>query len=575
MEQAPLVWVAIGLAVAVALPWAHARSKLSRAKHPSLAGHSKWSRRIAKWVPRIDYDARQVLCVDNAPEPVVARRRAAMDRLAAVFAYRYPSGAAMTAAAARHISDVQLTAAYRVPFPFSRYVRERFKGAAFVQSVAGNQFVDCDGNRFYDLTASYGVNVFGNDTYRRLIAEGAARVEPVGAVLGVYHPIVAQNAARLAALSGQDEVSFHMSGTEAVMQAVRLARYHTGRRKVVRFCGSYHGWWGDVQPGAGNPHPADDTYTLKELDDTTLEVLRTRRDIACVLVNPLQALHPNSPAPADSALIDSSRRAGFDRSAYAGWLARLREVCAERGIAFIIDDVFTGFRLARGGAQEYFGVRADMVTYGKSLGGGLPIGAVAGKAGWMRRFSDARPAHFNFARGTFNSHPHVMGAMAAFLDLLDRDETRACYADLDRRWARNATVLNRHLRGLPVRVANLSSIFTVLYDTPSRYNWMLQYYLKEQGLALPLVGTGRFMFSFDYTDADVEAVAMRFAAAAKAMKEDGWWWAAERASNRTLRRDFLKDMLAARLAWGGAHEPVPAAAREFSGLPHPDRSTAP
>ena len=96
-----------------------------------------------------------------------------------------------------------------------------------------------------------------------------------------------------------------MSGTEAVMQAVRLARYHTRRSHLVRFCGAYHGWWGDVQPGVGNPVPARETYTLKDMSEDTLRVLRTRRDIACVLVNPLQALHPNANAPADSSLVDS------------------------------------------------------------------------------------------------------------------------------------------------------------------------------------------------------------------------------------------------------------------------------
>ena len=198
-------------------------------------------------------------------------------------------------------------------------------------------------------------------------------------MLGSYHPVVAQNAARLAEISGLDEVSFHMSGTEAVMQAVRLARYHTRRTHVVCFCGAYHGWWGDVQPGIGNPVRAHETYTLKDMSEDALQVLRTRRDIACVLVNPLQALHPNSGAPADTSLVDSSRRAHFDKAAYADWLRRLREVCTERGIVLIFDEVFVGFRLALGGAQEYFGVQADMVTYGKTLGGGLPIGVVCGR----------------------------------------------------------------------------------------------------------------------------------------------------------------------------------------------------
>ena len=153
---------------------------------------------------------------------------------------------------------------------------------------------------FYDLTGSYGVNIFGNDFYKECIASAEARAHALGPVLGPYHPVIADNVKRLCAISGLDEVSFHMSGTEAVMQAVRLARYHTGRSHLVRFAGAYHGWWGDVQPGVGNPISPHETYTLADMSERTLHVLQTRRDIACVLVNPLQALHPNANAPADS-----------------------------------------------------------------------------------------------------------------------------------------------------------------------------------------------------------------------------------------------------------------------------------
>src|SRR3989442_14693244 len=113
------------------------------------------------------------------------------------------------------------------------------------------------------------------------------RARPLGPVVGSYHPVVADNAARLARISGMDEVSSHMSVTEAVMQAVRLARYHTRRSHLVRFCGAYHGWWGDVQPFFFNDTPTTEIYTLKDMDQASLRVLRTRRDIACVLVNPL------------------------------------------------------------------------------------------------------------------------------------------------------------------------------------------------------------------------------------------------------------------------------------------------
>src|SRR6202030_584141 len=311
---------------------------------------------------------------------------------------------------------------------------------------------DLDGNVFYDLTGSYGVNIFGNDFYKECIEIGEKRAQALGPVLGAYHPSVADNVRRLCEISGLDEVSFHMSGTEAVMQAVRLARYHTKRSHLVRFCGAYHGWWGDVQPGIGNPSSENDTYTLADMSENTLRVLRSRGDIACVLVNPLQALHPNAGAPADSTLVDSGPKAAFDRAAYTDWLQRLRRVCSERGIVLIFDEVFLGFRLARGGVQEYFGVRADMVTYGKTVAGGLPIGVVCGRADLMKRFREDRPADVCFARGTFNSHPYVMGAMAEFLERLDTPEILDCYRDLDAVWDSRAAQLNERLRGAGVQV---------------------------------------------------------------------------------------------------------------------------
>jgi glutamate-1-semialdehyde 2,1-aminomutase len=540
-----------GLAFAATLallPQGLRRLELSRAKHPSLTGHSRIAKRLAGLMPGYAYDEERFFDSDDAPPEVVARRRAGLAALATLFRSRHAQSLAATACARTGLPDLAFTSAYRVPFPYSPYLREHLQVASFVRSTHGVKVEDLDGNTFYDLTGSYGVNLFGNDFYKACIAEGAALVQDLGPVLGAYHPCVNSNVARLKAISGMDSVSFHMSGTEAVMQAVRLARYHTGRSRLVRFCGAYHGWWDDVQPGPGNPLPARETYTLREMDPRTLRVLRTRRDIACVLVNPLQALHPTAGAPGDASLTDSGRRAAFDREAYAAWLKQLREVCTERGIVLILDEVFVGFRLAPGGAQEYFGVRADLVTYGKTLGGGLPVGVVCGRGELMKRYREERPADICFARGTFNSHPYVMGAMHAFLERIERPEVKALYEGLDARWNARADELNRRLdaAGLPVRVANLSSIWTVLYTRPSRYNWMLQFYLRREGLALSWVGSGRLIFSLDYTDADFEAVVQRFVAAAHAMQEDGWWWNDASQTNRSIRRSILKEAIAHR-----------------------------
>jgi glutamate-1-semialdehyde 2,1-aminomutase len=367
-------------------------------------------------------------------------------------------------------------------------------------------------------------------------------VRELGPVLGPYHPVIADNVRRLKEISGLDEVSFHMSGTEAVMQAVRLARYHTRRSHLVRVCGAYHGWWGDVQPGVGNPVPARETYTLKDMSEQSLRVLRTRCDIACVLVNPLQSLHPNGSAPADTSLVDGARSAHFDKEAYAEWLKQLRSVCT--------DEVFVGFRLAAGGAQEYFGVRADLVTYGKTLGGGFPVGVVCGRRELMKRFRDDRPADICFARGTFNSHPAVMGAMNEFLRYIETQRVRELYRDADATWNRRAAELNRRLRDedLPVHVANLSTIWTVCYMQPSRYNWMLQYYLRAEGLALSWIGTGRLIFSLNYSDQEFAAVTDLFVDAVRAMERDGWFWCDPAATNKSVKRRILKEMIAHRFA---------------------------
>src|SRR5262249_61476351 len=132
---------------------------------------------------------------------------------------------------------------------------------AFVKASAGVKLTDLDGNELYDLTASYGVNVFGYDFYKESIAQGFATVRELGPVLGSYHPVIADNVQRLKDISGLDQVSFHMSGTEAVMQAVRLARYHTGRAPPVGFFGAVHGSGGGVAPGTGQPLPGRWTRT--------------------------------------------------------------------------------------------------------------------------------------------------------------------------------------------------------------------------------------------------------------------------------------------------------------------------
>lgn len=535
------------------------RLRLSRAKHPSLRGHARLSRRLARLVPYYGYEDHAAFSIDGAPADIVAKRHAAFERLSRALSARSARTNDRTRALEPAVSDMQFTNANRVPFQFRDLVRHKLPVGSFADATDGVRIRDLDGNWSYDVGGSYGVNLLGYDFYKGCIDRGAQRVRDLGPVLGPYHPVVEENVAMIRQVSGLDEVSFHMSGTEAVMQAVRLARYNTRRPQLVVFCGAYHGWWDGVQAGVGHNRPVDDIYMLRDMSEDTLKVLRTRNDIACVLVNPLQALHPNAGASSDAMLINSERSAGFDRDAYTRWLREVRDACTQRSIALIFDEVFVGFRLGVGGAQEYFGVRADMVTYGKTIGGGLPVGVLAGKAELMKRYREGRPTDICFARGTFNSHPYVLGSMNEFLRHATSPEFGLAIGRADALWNGRASRLNQQLSdaGLPVRIHNMSSIWIVTYTVVSRFNWMLQYYLRAEGLSLGWTGTGRLIFSHNYSDDDFEEVARRFVAAAQEMQNDGWWSQHAETTNGAIRKQVLREMLRAR--FGPSTAPAPSA----------------
>jgi len=255
--------------------------------------------------------------------------------------------------------------------------------------------------------------------------------------------------------------------------------------------------------------PARETYTLNDMSEEALRVLRPAAH-RLRAGQPAAGAAPERIGAGRHVAVDGGRKAHFDKAAYAAWLTKLRAVCTERNIVLIFDEVFLGFRLALGGAQEYFGVRADLVTYGKTVGGGFPVGVVCGRRDLMKRFRDDRPADICFARGTFNSHPAVMAAMDEFLRHIETPRVRELYRDLDGLWNGRTEQLNQRLQteGLPVRVVNLSSVWTVTYTSRRAYNWMLQYYLRAEGLALSWIGTGRLIFSLNYTDQDFAAVAI-------------------------------------------------------------------
>jgi glutamate-1-semialdehyde 2,1-aminomutase len=487
--------------------------------------------------------------LDHAPGSVAAKRRLGLQTLTQDHLKRHPQGIEYYSRLEGMVSDVQFTSNYRIPYPYRRLIPAHLRQGLIINESKGSQIKTVDGEWLYDVSGSYGVNVFGYDFYKGCMSEGYAAAQAVGPVLGPYHPSILENVQKLCQISGLDEVSFHMSGTEAVMQAVRLARYHTGKSHLVRFCGAYHGWWDGVQPGVGNQRKVSDVYTLSEMSEKTLKVLATHRNIACVLINPLQGFHPNVAPPGDGTLINSARDAEFNRDAYQKWLQRLCEVCRKHGIIIIFDEVFTGFRLGMGGAQDYFKCKADLVTYGKTIAGGLPIGALCGRADLMKRFKEHQPVNISFARGTFNSHPYVMSAMNAFLRRIEDPQYQMIYREADRTWARRIDELNQLIRAkeLPLQVRNFHSVLTVLYTRPSWFNWLFQFYLRNHGIESGWTGTGRMIMSLSMTDSEFSDCSQRFVAAAEHMNQDGWWWSSPSLNNKQIKRQFFRRMIAAQL----------------------------
>jgi glutamate-1-semialdehyde 2,1-aminomutase len=519
-------WLRLAVALAagtMAVAWL-ARMLLTL---PALALVPTISRHLARWVRPREYSVTQLLSADGAPAEWVVRRRDGLQELAATLRAKYSQSTAFGESLRESFSDLRFSDASRVPYPFARAMRDTFSLFSVVTASRGPYLQNLDGHWTLDVSGSYGLNVAGFERYKEWIEKGWDRVRDLGPVLGPVHPVVAENIEMLKRASSLDEVSFHMSGTEAVMAAVRLARFNTRRKLIVCFSGAYHGWWDGVQPGLGSERTLNDCLTLKDLNPASLAVIRRRaKSIAAVLVNPVQSFHPNSPPPNDAILLTSEVRTAAESSAHYGqWLKQLRDVCTACNIPLILDEVYTGFRLAPGGAQEYFGVQADMVVYGKTVAGGMPIGVVCGRSWLMRRIDPSRPMRMAYVVGTFSAHPAVMGAMNEFLRWSEELATTALYRESNRRCAEWVQTTNRELAEshLPVRLVCLGTVWTVLFKEQSRFNWLLQYYLRAEGVTLSWVGTGRCLASMDFTAAEYESLQIRLVTAARRMKNDGWW----------------------------------------------------
>jgi len=506
------------------------------------------ARLTAPLLPSYSFDEEQYYCADGVSEDIAERRKRGVEILKA----RYEKMIGTETEALNDIlksglSDLRFTDTNRVPFQFQKVTREKFRVATIVKTSTGPELADVDGSKQIDVSGSYGVNVCGYDAYKGFIERAWQKTKDLGPnVLGPIHPVMAEKVLpKLKALSQKEECSFHMSGTEAVMCAARLCRFNTKRPLIVQFAGAYHGWWDGVQPGPGSERANSDVLYLKDMAEASLQVITVRSsEIAAVFVSPLQGLNPGKPPPSDLVLLDAKARdTAKSRSAYKEWLHRLKTTCTKAGVPLVFDEVYTGFRMAPGGAQEYYDVQADVVVYGKTLGGGIACGVCCGPSHLMRRFDPTRPLRVAYVIGTFSAAPLTLAAMAEFLDWLDDAKKTNLYKKFELYTDNFVIELNKELvqKNLPIRVDNLTTVWTVLFKQPGRYHWIYQYYLRAEGLVLSWVGTGRCLFSLDFTDTHFTKVKDAIVNAAVNMKNDGWWDGD--VSSKTIKNRILKELI--------------------------------
>ncbi|GIP58449.1 non-ribosomal peptide synthetase [Paenibacillus woosongensis] len=331
---------------------------------------------------------------------------------------------------------------------------------------SGSKMWDVDGNEYIDLTMGFGVNLLGHNPdfiVEEMKAQSSSSLPP----LGPMSDLVGEVAERISRITGVERVAFYNSGTEAVMVALRTARAATGRSKVVIFSGSYHGTFDGVL-GVANPESDEasalpmapgiqenyvrDALMLNYNKPESLEIIRKHaHELAAVIVEPVQSRRP-----------DLQPRK---------FLQQLREITSQSGTALIFDEVITGFRIGLGGAQAWFGVQADLVVYGKVVGGGLPIGIVAGKEQFMDpidggkwNFGDAsyptKAAQKTFVGGTFCTHPLTMRVALKTIDYLE-SQGPALYEELNRNTDYLVQELNSFFkeRSIPIYMVNYGSLF--------------------------------------------------------------------------------------------------------------------
>jgi len=427
----------------------------------------------------------------------------------------------------RTMESKRLTAEHRDHFADPRAVagfRRTWKELVYpvvATRSAGSRIWDVDGNEYIDIAMGFGVSLFGHSP--PFILDAVREQMEQGIEIGPQSPRAGGIARRICRMTGMDRAAFCNTGSEAVLAALRMARTVTGRERIATFAGDYHGLFDEVLAtavGSGTERrtvpvapgiPGQMVEGVSVLDygdpDSLGFIRENAGQLAAVLVEPVQSRHP-----------DLQPRE---------FLRALRALTEEVGVPLIFDEMITGFRSHPGGAQALFGVEADIATYGKVIGGGFPVGVVAGKRAYMDaldgggwRFGDDSfpEAGVTWFAGTFVRHPVTLAAIAATLDELEA-KGPGLQEDLNARTKAMADELNRYFAetGVPIRIECFSSLFLTTFESHHEFASLFYWHLRDKGIH---VTEGRAAFlSTAHSDEDVASIVRAFKESASELQE--------------------------------------------------------
>ncbi len=483
------------------------------------------------------------------------RQRSRLDSFMRRYVERTQASKAFTERNRSHLADP------RVVNGFRPQTKEIVYQIVMARSK-GSRMWDLDGHEYVDSLGGFGMCMFGWQP--DFIQEAVRKQVEDGYDIGPMHPLTADVSRLVCELTGFDRAALVNTGSEAVMGAIRVARTATARNKILTFTGSYHGTFDEVLVRAGRNHKGipgapgimpcmfGDIIVVDYGSPEALAVIREHADdIAAVVVEPVQ-----------------SRRPEYQPREF---LHELRSVTAELGICLIFDEVITGFRCRLGGAQEFFGVKADIGCYGKVIGGGMPIGVIAGKREFMDALDggawqygdDSMPTvGVTYLAGTFVRHPLALAAAKAALEHFKRSGPQL-QQTLNTRVAALADELNAHCReaGAPVEIRYFSSLWRVIFTEDHPWQDLLFAMMRSRGVHI-LDNFPNYMTTA-HSDADIAVIKQAFKESLAEMQES------EFLPRRAVTRAAALD---------AARPPVPGArlGRDDEGrpawfVPHPEK----